>query len=55
MIVHLPMFYRILFYLQVLIKVVCTSKYGDMDKQIYFLKIQDINPLNTREKHLETI
>ena len=49
------MYYRTLLYLQVLIKAVCTPKYGDVNKKLYFLKIQDLSPLNTCEKRLETI
>lgn len=49
------MYHCTLLYLQVLIKAVCTPKYGDVDKKLYSLKIQDLSPLNTCEKHLETI
>ena len=32
-----------------------TLKYGDFHKKLNFLKIQDLRPLNTCQKHVEMI
>ena len=41
--------------LKSLLRLYGTLKYGDFHEKFNFLKIQDVRPLNTCQKHFETI